>query len=124
MSHSGRLAFQPAYSKVERTFRRGEKYQKPPGAANFCIREWRPRTPVSYQLDFALMGRRATIASQGRPINPLGGCELPAGACPSTCGPGNLQGAMVALEQGRFGKGHAIIAFYVRWAFCVALWWH
>ena len=27
------------------TFRLGEKYQKPTGAANSCMREWPPRTP-------------------------------------------------------------------------------
>ena len=29
------------------TFRLGEKYQKPTGAANLCMRGWPPRTPVS-----------------------------------------------------------------------------
>ena len=29
------------------TFRLGEKYQKPTGAANSCMREWPPRPPVS-----------------------------------------------------------------------------
>ena len=27
------------------TFRLGEKYQKPTGAANLCMRGWPPRTP-------------------------------------------------------------------------------
>ena len=29
------------------TFRLGEKYQKPTGAANLCMKVWPPRTPVS-----------------------------------------------------------------------------
>ena len=46
-------------------------WQPEPGwrPANFCIREWRPRAPVSYHLDFALEGCRATFASRGAAPN-------------------------------------------------------
>ena len=78
--------------------------QKPPGAANFCIREWRPRTPVSYHLDFALEGRRATIASRGRRPHSIGAWLLDTGYCLSKGWPGNSQGAMVALVPDGLGE--------------------
>ena len=99
----------PASFLVVRTFRRGEKYQKPPGAANFCIREWRPRTPVSYYLDFALEGRRANFASRGRRPHSIGGWMLDTGCCLSKGGFGNSQGAMVALVPDGLGEAPSVI---------------
>ena len=92
-----------------RTFRRGEKYQKPPGAANFCIREWRPRTPVSYYLERALEGRRANFASRGRRPTSIGAWLLDTGYRLSKGRSGNSQGAMVALGPDGLGGASSVI---------------
>ena len=83
--------------------------QKPPGAANFCIREWRPRTPVSYYLERALEGRRATTASRGRRPTSIGGCLVDTGCCLSKGRSGNSQGAMVALVPDGLGEAPSVI---------------
>ena len=78
-------------------------------AANFCMREWRPRTPVSYYLERALMGRRANFASRGRRPTSIGAWLLDTGYRLSKGRSGNSQGAMVALGPDGLGGASSVI---------------